>query len=229
MAMARVLLMPQCMFDRSTRVGDIVLAHTATASVFDRRRIDYCCSGHDALDAACQKRGVAVDTILAELQEAVAVAPMDVDLRTTPTSTLISRVIAHQHRDIRATLALLQYAAANLASTRRGVRIVRQLRAFLDELGDRLLAHMSHEEEHLFPLLLAQPVLEETRTKLGKMFDDHADITRLLRAMRELTDDYGIPIDDNDLRCLYAGLSELDALITRHHHVENHVLLARFR
>lgn len=216
------------MFDRNTRVGDIVLAHTATASVFDRRRIDYCCSGHDALETACEKRGMEVETVLSELQTAVN-APADVDLRTTPTSTLISRVIAHQHRDIRATLALLQYAVANLASTRHGVRIIRQLRVRLDELSDRLLAHMSHEEEKLFPLLLVQPVLEATRTKLGQMFDDHADITRLLRAMRELTDDYGIPIDDNELRRLYAGLSELDALITRHHHVENHVLLARFR
>lgn len=217
------------MFDRSSRVADIVLSHAATASVFDRRRIDYCCQGSRVLERACDDHGVDVDTVLGELRAAVETPAEDVDPRTASTSALISRIIAHQHRDLRATLALLTYGAANLARERPGLRLVRQVRLLLDELSDRVLAHMNEEETELFPALLQQPVPDHARTALGAMFDDHADITRLLRRLRETTSDYVAPLLDPDLTELFAGLAELDALITRHHHVENHVLLPRFR
>jgi len=125
--MARRVLCLTAMFDRSTRVADIVLENAATASVFDRCHIDYCCRGTMALERACDDKGLDVERILNELSAVAAEPPQDVDPRTASTSALIHRVIAHQHRDLRATLSLLSYSAANLARRRHDLRIVRQL------------------------------------------------------------------------------------------------------
>jgi len=228
--MARRVLCFTAMFDRSTRVADIVLENAATASVFDRCHIDYCCRGTMALERACDDKGLDVERILNELSAVAAEPPQDVDPRTASTSALIHRVIAHQHRDLRATLSLLSYSAANLARRRHDLRIVRQLRTALEELSTRVMTHLEGEENDLFPALLVTPVTDATRGKLGVMFDDHREITGLLRGLREATSDYAaLDIIDSELSEFIAGLAELDALITRHHHVENHVLLPRFR
>ncbi len=218
------------MFDRSTRVADIVLMNAATASVFDRRYIDYCCRGTRELERACAEHEVDVELILDELHVAAAASPQDVDLRTASTSALIHRVIAHQHRDLRATLSLLTYEAANLAQRQPSPRIVRHVRILLDELSERIITHLDGEESDLFPALLKTPVSNQARVKLGLMFDDHRELTGLLRGLRAATGTYTPPdLVDPELRQFFAGLRELDALITRHHHVENHVLLPRFR
>lgn len=211
-------------------VATIVLEHPCAASVFDRRHIDYCCQGHVPLSRACADGGHDIARLLEELAAVIASADADVDPRTTPTSVLINRVLAYQHRHLRANLALLQLEASNLVATRgKRLPVLRQVKAMLGELSDRLNAHLDEEEDVLFPALLAGPS-DETRRAMGKMFDEHREFSLLLRRLREATGDYapGEDLDDN-VRALYRALRDLESLVLRHHHVENHVLLPRFR
>jgi regulator of cell morphogenesis and NO signaling len=100
----------------------------------------------------------------------------------------------------------------------------------LATLGDHLRRHIQHEEEVLFPALLAEPVSGEARRDLGRMFDEHRDFADLFRRLRAATGGYQPPagVNENVAR-LYRGVAELEALVLRHHHLENHVLMPRFR
>jgi regulator of cell morphogenesis and NO signaling len=218
------------LIDRDAQVATIVLEHACAASVFDRRHIDYCCEGHVPLVRACLDRGLDLDQIVTELDAAIDTADADVDPRTTPTSTLISRVLAYQHRHLRGNLALIHHEANNLARDHGSQRpVLRIVRTMVGELSDRLCAHLDEEEDELFPALLAGPS-DQTRIALGCMFDEHREFSALLRRLRATTQDYspGEDVGEN-VRALYRALGDLESLVLRHHHVENHVLLPRFR
>lgn len=211
-------------------IATIVLEHACAASIFDRRRIDYCCQGHIPLQRACADRGLDVHDILAELRAVIASADADADPRTTPTSILISRVLAYQHRHLRANLALIRLESGNLARDHaKRMPVLRVVRSMVGELSDRLNGHLDEEEDQLFPALLDGPSAE-TRRSLGCMFDEHREFAELLRRLRAAAHDYvpGEDIGDN-VRALYRALADLESLVLRHHHVENHVLLPRFR
>ncbi len=218
------------MIDPDAQIATIVLEHACVASVFDRRHIDYCCQGHNTLARACADHGLDLQGVVDELQAIVERADADVDPRTTPTSVLISRVLAYQHRHLRANLALIRLEATNLSHVHADrMPVLRLVRSMMGELSESLNAHLDGEEDELFPALLAGPSVE-TRRSLGRMFDEHREFAALLRRLRAETNDYapGADIGD-DVRGLYRDLADLESLVLRHHHVENHVLLPRFR
>lgn len=219
------------MLDPESPVAEFVSHHSGAATVFDRHHIDYCCQGHRTLTAACLDRGLQVGELLVELEQAYSEPDADADARTAPTSALINRALARQHRTLRATLTLLEHQAIALAREYASeLPVLRQLAVSLEHLRTEMLEHLDHEEDELFPALLAADLSAETRAKLARMFDEHREFGGLFIRLRELTNSYTPPkgADDN-VRRLFRGLAELEGLVGRHHHVENHILLPRFR
>lgn len=219
------------MIDLDAPVADLVLAHSATATVLDRRHIDYCCEGHRPLGQVIDERQLDRQALLAELAEAMAEPDPEADPRTASTSALISRALARQHRHLRALLALLNHQGYELARA-HGAELpaLRPLSAAIDELATDMLAHLDREEDELFPAMLHHEMSAELRGKLGKMFDEHRDFTHRFKRLRTSTSDYQPPAGSPDeVVELYAALHEFEGLVARHHHVENHVLLPRFR
>ena len=49
-------------------VRDIAAANPAAVRVFEKYGIDYCCGGHRPLAEVCTERGIAADTVLAEVE-----------------------------------------------------------------------------------------------------------------------------------------------------------------
>ena len=136
-----------------------------------------------------------------------------------------------QHRHLRASLALLEHQAYALVKD-HGPRFptVRTLANGIGEIAAHMLPHLDREEDELFPALLDHAITAELRAKLGAMFDEHREFTHQFRRLRTATNDYQAPAGaSDDLIALYAGVHELEGLVARHHHVENHVLLPRFR
>lgn len=219
------------MIDPAATLATIVLDHSGAATVFDRVHLDYCCDGHLSLERACANHGVDLTAIIAELQEATALPDPEADARTCTTSSLISRVLSRQHRVLRAALALLAHQAAELARTRGAAHpSLRTVAVMTAELGDHMIEHLDREEDTLFPALLRGAVTKELRTQFGHMFDEHREFSDMLHRLRDLTHGYKAPDPrDADAVALLRGLAELEHLILRHHHVENHVLAPRFR
>ena len=219
------------MIDLDAPVADLVLAHSATATVLDRRHIDYCCEGHRPLGQVIAERQLDREALMAELAAAMAEPDPEADPRTATTSALISRALARQHRHLRALLALLGHQSRELMIQHATkLPALRQLANAVDEIGSHMLPHLDREEDELFPAMLHNAMTPELRAKLGAMFDEHRDFTQMFKRLRAATGEYQAPAGASDeVVELYAALHEFEVLVARHHHVENHVLLPRFR
>ncbi|MBK9035566.1 MAG: DUF542 domain-containing protein [Myxococcales bacterium] len=219
------------MIDEDAPVADLVLAHSGTATVLDRRHIDYCCEGHRPLGQVITERKLDREALLAELTAAMSEADPDADPRTASTSALISRALARQHRHLRALLALMQHQARSLAAVAGPQQAaVRALSHGIEALAEQMLPHLDREEDELFPAMLANAMTPELRAKLGGMFDEHREFTLMFHRLRAMTHEYQAPTGSSDeVTELYVAVHELETLVARHHHVENHVLLPRFR
>jgi len=219
------------MIDPSKPVAEIVLQHSGAATVFDRREIDYCCQGHQTLVRACEDRGIEVGALVEELAAVMAEPDPETDPRTASTSALISHALARQHRHLRATLTLLDLQATDLVREHgRTFPGLRALATSINALAEHMLHHLDYEEDVLFPALLAGDPDDPVRQSLGHMFDEHREFGDLFRRLRAATNGYQPPEGANaNIARLYRGVAELEALVLRHHHLENHVLLPRFR
>lgn len=149
-------------------------------------------------------------------------------LTRVSTATLIDRLLVPQHTAMRAGLAALQVTAARLA---RGdlsrSRIMRRASTMVTELAEVLVRHLDHEEETVFPLLIAgvTPI-----HALGDIHDHHGDIDGRLHRLRALTADLIAPTEvTEDTVVLFETLATFLDLAQRHHAIEHDVLLARFR
>jgi regulator of cell morphogenesis and NO signaling len=216
------------MLDPRTAVATIVLEHSECASVFDRHRIDYCCRGARPLADVCEDRGLDVDEVIVDLEQAIARRRTDaVDPRLLSTRSLITDVIARHHRYLHRTLPELRRLADKVARVHGDkqpdllevARLVHVVAGALDE-------HLEHEERVLFPAMLrgAAPPGE-----LATMEAEHEQVGELLADLRTAAGDYHPPdFACPSYRTLLRELAALEADTLRHVHVENHVLAPRF-
>jgi len=218
------------MIDPDAPIANIVLDHSAAATVFDRRHIDYCCEGHHTLSRACRDRGLDLGELTAELEDAMTEPDPEADPRTASTSALISRALARQHRHLRATLALLHHVSAEQARDHgQAFPVLRIVASAIENISDHLLPHLDHEEDELFPALIRGEVSPTMRQQLAMMFDEHRVFSELFHRLRDMTGGYRAPDGaDEEVVLLMRGIAELESLVNRHHHLENHVLLPRF-
>jgi regulator of cell morphogenesis and NO signaling len=220
--------------DPRMSVGEIVSAHPACAKVFQAHRIDFCCGGGASVPEACARAGADAEAVLRELEDACRDRAGDPDLRGTATRALIAYVIDRHHAYLRKNLPLLLEMMAKVARVHgaRNPTLVR-LHGALRTLIDRLEPHIAWEEDVLFPALLrplASVDRELVERELATMRDEHLAVAGTLRTIRELADDFTVPEwGCTTYRVLFGGLAELEGDIHRHVHIENLVLMPRFR
>lgn len=220
------------MLSMETSVAELVLEHSACASIFDRYRIDYCCKGSRPLRVACEERGVDPKRVLDECELAMRRrAPSDVDPRTLSTKQLITQVIARHHQYLHRTLPFLMGLAHKVARV-HGDRqpSLRELAREVETLSTVLVAHLDDEERNLFPELITRDrASENVLMLLRNMRAEHEDVGTLLGVLREIAADY-VPPEwaCNSYRTLLTELAHLEADTLRHVHLENHVLMPRF-
>jgi regulator of cell morphogenesis and NO signaling len=220
--------------DPQQTVARIVLDHPECAAVFQSHRIDFCCHGDIALDAACRERGLDAAAVARSLAQAIAERrgePAD-DPRALSTPALIARIITRHHEYLRKTLPFMEPLAAKVARVHgeHNPKLV-ELDQIVRALAVALLPHLDQEEEVLFPALMTKRrdawVVER---ELSAMHEDHLAVGRLLERMRDACEAYALPEwACNSYRTLFAELSRLEDDVLTHVHLENHVLLPRFR
>ena len=110
-----------------------------------------------------------------------------------------------------------------------------KVRDSLRLLAEELLEHLRHEEEELFPLLLARdaegrtlPATWERETELVRFHRQHDHSGELLDDLRIITGDYVLPAGADPLVArLYDGLRELDQDLELHIALEDRWLFSR--
>jgi regulator of cell morphogenesis and NO signaling len=210
-------------------VSEIVLEEPGCGRVLQRHRIDYCCAGSQTLEVACAQRGLSLELVRAELDQARRNRPAGppIDPRSLSTPTLVALIIGKHHGYLRRGLPAITSLASRV-SRAHGYREPKLplLAAAVVELADRLLLHLDHEEQILFPGLVNG---HDRRLELQEMKDEHRIEVGILDRIYEASDKFTAPSwGCVSYRALVMRLSILDADLRQHMHLENHVLIPRF-
>jgi regulator of cell morphogenesis and NO signaling len=219
--------------DRAAIVAQIVTDHPATARVFQKHGIDYCCHGNVSLSDASRERRLDPNALIAELEAALAMpdAAAEESPTTFSTPALIAKIVDRHHGYLRRALPYIAPIAEKVARVHgdRNPKL-RRLRDTFQGLSKSLGPHLDEEEGTLFPALMARTRDPHVvNQEIVRMHDDHLVVGGLLAEMRALSADYSTPEwGCNTYRVLMAELDALEADILRHVHLENHVLAPRF-
>lgn len=213
---------------------DQTLAALATtlpgaSRVFARHRMDFCCHGQVTLADACRKKGLAVDSLTAELQaeEQRGDAPAEAWLER-PLPVLIDHIVTHYHDAHREELPRLRAMAERVEKVHgEKASCPIGLAAVLAQLESELVLHMEKEERVLFPLIVSGAG-DRAAGPIHVMELEHEDAAVLLEKIRGLTDDHVPPPEAcGTWRALFLGLAEFEHELMQHVHLENHVLFPR--
>ena len=223
-------------FSPRTTVGELAGRFPSTVKIFQRHGIEFCCGGHRSLDQVCRDLSIEYDLLASELVAAVLGSRERITWADRSLSDLVAHLVEAFHEPLRGELPRLRDLAVRLQghgdSHRRVLAVVRYE---LDRFSAELIAQMTAEERELFPLVLrldrGEP-MEGDAALLEYLCaaaeDARSEAAQTLRILRQITDGYAPPPTAcATLRALYRDLSDLEALMHLHVHIESNVLFAR--
>jgi regulator of cell morphogenesis and NO signaling len=212
-------------------LGDLVTEIPASAEVFDRLGLDYCCHGQRPLSEACTEAGLDPSEVAAAVDAATASATAEAD-HPVELGALADHIQGTHHAYLRAELPELSGLAAKVVAGhgRRHPELA-EVRRLVDEIRADLEPHLVKEERMLFPAIRALVAGERTfpfgtiRNPIRMMTAEHDQAGELLARLHALTGGYAVPDDGcASYRSLYTRLRQLEADTRRHIHLENNVL-----
>ena len=224
-------------------VAEIASKSLAAVRVFEKLGIDYCCGGKRPLADVCSTKGLDVDAVQTQLDEATKASPESArDWLIEPLGDLIAHIISTHHAYLKRDLPAIGMRVAKVHrvyNTRYGPTL-RGLPEVFARLSAELEMHMQKEEMILFPAIAAYEVAVNAgdpppqspfgtmARPIAMMEAEHESAGEALTKIREITEDFHVP----DYACvtynaMISGLKELEADLHMHVHLENNVLFPR--
>lgn len=212
-------------------VGELVAVHPMLSRVFQRHGIDFCCQGGRTLAAACDSKGIACESIVAEIEQEMMESsatelPNPAGL---PPAELADYIVAKHHHFLKNEMPRLHAMSERVARVHGGhtPSLIEVFDVFTG-LKNELDSHMMKEEMVLFPAVRtlaegghAMPL----DGPIACMIHEHDVAGAALTKLRELTNAFTPPPEAcNTYRALFAGLAELESDLNTHIHLENSVL-----
>ena len=212
-------------------VGELVAERPARSRVFQTFNIDFCCQGGRTLREACERKRVAAEAVVeqleAEMRDPGAPAENPAEL---PPHELAEYIVRTHHTFLRQELPRLRAMSARVAQVHGGhtPSLVEMFEVF-QGLHDELASHMLKEEQVLFPIVAAMSRGEAPPVPVDGpihcMIHEHDNAGLALRRLRQLSHGFNPPLEAcNTYRALFAGLQDLEEDLHRHIHLENAVL-----
>ena len=212
-------------------VGELVAERPGRSRVFQSFGIDFCCQGGRTLQVACQRKSVAAEEVIAQLEaEAAGPAHSQANPAQLPVSELCAYIVDTHHGFLRRELPRLQAMAQRVADVHGGhTPSLVEVSEVYAVMAEELTNHMMKEEQILFPAIAAlsrgEPVFMPLDGPIACMLHEHDDAGQALVRMRELTNGFQAPAEAcNTYRALFAGLLEMEDDLHRHIHLENAVV-----
>ena len=228
----------------TSTVRDLALEIPAATRVFEKLGIDYCCGGKRSLEEACLAGNLQVQSVLESLEKARSEASSreaEAPVAGGALADLIAYINSTHHKYTRAEIARLGPLFEKVCSVHGEKHPeLLDLREKFRLLAQELSVHMMKEEMILFPYIER---MEESNTEgtpvlpapfgtvqnpVAAMTHEHDSAGNLLRAIRNLTDNYQPPTNAcTSFRTLYSALHEFERDLHQHIHLENNVLFPR--
>jgi regulator of cell morphogenesis and NO signaling len=225
-------------------VGEIAAREPASARVFERYQIDFCCCGSLPVAEACSQRGLDPAALLAEIgQESSGTgAESSIDWQKASLGQLIDHILGSHHVYLKTSLPRIRTMADRVAAkhAQRHGDFLKPLAEVIAALQAELDSHLMKEEVVLFPLIRgieeanksAQPLAAKHCGAVGNpirfMMMEHDSAGEALTHLRALTAGF-VPPDDacSTFRAPYFELGQMERDLHRHIHLENNILFPR--
>ena len=224
----------------SKSLAQIVNENHKTAYVFEKYHLDFCCKGKRMLQQACEEMKVPVEQVIAELENITSDSKISVDFDKMSLTQLANYIVLTHHEYIKTELPLIHSYLQKIAS-KHGDRHPELLAVFnaFAELQEDLSQHMEKEEIILFPRIMMVELyshdnseIQTNRSHLESpitvMEQEHENAGDLLAQIRELTNNYNLPLDAcTTYRLAFAALQAFEMDMHQHIHLENNILFPK--
>jgi regulator of cell morphogenesis and NO signaling len=225
-------------------IRDLAQEFPGAARLFEEFGIDYCCGGDRNLAEACSTANVPVDQVLDALEAAEYAACLSAAVRDWEKESL-SELVAHiqrtHHKYTREEILRLNALFEKVVSVHgKNHPELHNMRTVFHGLAQELTLHLMREERVLFPYIVRveeaviqkEPILPcsfgSVQNPVAMMEHEHDDALEALRGLRELGSNFTAPADACvSYRALYQALSEFEADLRQHIHLENDSLFPR--
>ena len=225
-------------------VRELALENPAATRVFEKLGIDYCCGGNQSLEQACRAANLPVDQVLdsLEMAEQTTRGAQEIhDWQREPLGDLVAHIKNTHHKYTREEIARLGPLFVKVCSVHgQSHPELVEIRTTFAGLAQELTMHMMKEEMVLFPYIVRmeeaviqhEPVLPppfgSVQNPVSMMEHEHESARNALRAMRKASSGFVAPSDACvSYQTLYKALSEFEADLHEHIHLENNILFPR--
>lgn len=218
-----------------TPIGEIVRAMPASARIFEKLHIDYCCGGKKSLAEVCNTKKLDPTTVVAMLS-ALDTAPET--FRRDPDAMTLSELCDHiqetHHAYLQEELPRLDFLTRKVAAVHGGhePRLL-VLRQVFEDFNIQMTSHTEEENQTVFPAIRKLETGKHStpanvRTICRKLEHEHDHAGAALELFNQLTDGYTPPDwACNTFRALYDSLAHLEKDMHQHVHKENNVLFPK--
>ena len=228
------------MLDTAKTVREIALEMPQATRVFEKLGIDYCCGGNKTLEAACAAANLEIDHVLQSLETSTTAAA-EQDWNTGELGELIRHIVSTHHMYVKSETPRLQALIAKVCSVHgKNHPELSEVQEVFAGLGAELSSHLMKEENILFPYVArmeatvkagrpaARPPFGSVGNPIHMMMMEHDSAGEALRELGRLTNDYAPPADACiSYQTLYKALSDFEADLHQHIHLENNILFPR--
>ena len=220
-------------------IGAMVARDIRNAEVFRKFGIDYCCGGKKTVSQACAELNLDVKEVEAALQNSFKAVAGDTNDYTRWQPDFLADYIYNQHHLYYYEEGPVIAELAEKVAERHGKNFPElvELRNLYRTLQSELDEHFQKEETVLFPfikkLVAAKrsgnmsilSTIPSMETPVKMMEADHEAAGEILAKMRQLTNGFTPPEGScNSLRLYFQKLSDFEADLHKHVHLENNIL-----
>jgi regulator of cell morphogenesis and NO signaling len=221
-------------------VRELVTANPATARVFEKFGIDYCCGGNKSLTEACLAAKVRAEDVAAALEKPEP-RPDERDWQKATLRELADYIVRKHHAFTREEIQRLEPLIAKVVSVHgQNHEELKQIQRLFQGLAQEMTMHMMKEEHMLFPYIKdleeavnrhfrpSPPMFGTIQNPVQMMMAEHDSSGQVLHKMREITNGYSAPSDACvSYQTLYQALHAFETDLHQHIHLENNILFPR--
>lgn len=218
---------------QSATIGEIARFNSNAIQVFKKYGIDFYCKGINLLKEACATSQCDERIVLTDLQTVISTeVNEDQDFNSWSLEKLITHIINSHHQYVNIHVPEV---SALLRSVWDGKEVhdfdFKRIIELFRQLGNDMKQHMQKEELALFPYIRKLeagedlPAGSSVKSLITVVEFEHDTSAIIIKQINRLCNDFSVPDGVSQLFCsLFDKLSEFEADLIMHIHVENNVL-----
>ncbi len=224
-------------------VGEIVTEDYRTAGVFKKYGLDFCCGGKRKLSDACERKGLDMDLLLADINRLSQKDTNEHNYKEWSPSFLVDYIINNHHHFVRTKLPEIKAYANKVAKVHgKTYPVLNDMLGTFMILKDEMLSHLEAEEKILFPYIKemedaksegrapsgSKPNTGTAAQAIDMMEQEHDEAGKLMAQLEEMSEGFTPPEDAcATFRVYFQNLEGFRDDLHKHVHLENNILFPK--